>query len=170
MTHLDWTTRVGLGPSVAVLDTMICSLPSRWVMGLRDGHWGAENQGGDRPEREVHNHSFPSIWWSDRVPRRTDETPKELQHSFQLRHCLDYGKFKIVGPELMMPHGHSEINRFIFGSSFRMLSKLFSHFEPFFLHLEIQSLSLKILDILSFIYQESLFTWSLWLFPLKVSV
>lgn len=58
----------------------------------------------------------------------------------------------------MMPHGHSQINRFIFGSSFRMLSKLFSHFEPFFLHLEIQSLSLKFLDILSFIYQESLFT------------
>ena len=133
----------------------LCSCPGHHdlLTTLKVGHGaqkrplrGAENQGGDRPEREVHPHSFPSIWWSDRVPSRTDEPPKERQHSFQLRHCLDYCKFKIVGPELMMPHGHSQINHFIFGSSFRILSKLFSYFEPFFLHLEIQRLSLTILQ------------------------
>ena len=98
VTHLDWITRVGLGPSAAALDTTICSLTWRGSHGAqRQQLRGAEKWGGDRPEREVHTHRFPSIWWSDMVPSGTDEIPKELQYSFQLRLYRDYCKFIIVG-------------------------------------------------------------------------
>lgn len=112
--------KVGLGPSAAALDTMIW-----WVMELwRTATERSREMGWrDRPEQ------FPEHLVVRRVLNGTDEIPKEFQYSFQLRHCLDYCKFW-MGPELMMPHGHSHINPFVFGSSFRILSKLFSHFEP----------------------------------------
>lgn len=94
------------------------------------GHGALENSNWKEQRNGVERQAWTVSWTSGGqtgVPNGTDEIPKEFQYSFQLRHCLDYCKF-CMGPELMMPHGHSHINPFVFGSSFRILSKLFSHF------------------------------------------
>ena len=62
----------------------------------------------------------------------------------------------------MMPHGRSQINPLIFGSSFRILSKLFFHFEPFFLHLEMQRLTVqKFRHFILYLPRKSVYTKSL---------